>query len=217
MSSSWGLPQPPVRVQPAVLPPAAPPTKAGARKVTRGGYLEARLGDTGDHWVRQFFYLSSGTLTRFADESMSEELEVLPLDYNSTVFETNMRPPTSFQIVARGGSCHLQGLWVVCGCTTPVHAVDSTLGRAVHTASPRSVGKDKDETVAWMTALRAAISNIELDLSDPLCREALRREDEKYQVCFREKRPLGMVLERSGEWALVKVSRTARLVEVEAV
>jgi hypothetical protein len=53
--------------------------------------------------------------------------------------------------------------------------------------------------------MRQCISHCKLDLWDPLCREALKREDEFYEVTFRDKKPLGVVLERSGDWALVKV------------
>lgn len=66
-------------------------------------------------------------------------------------------------------------------------------------------GKAKEDTGGWTLGMRTAISKCRLDLWDPLCREALKLEDEFYEVIFKDKKPLGIVLERSGDWAIVKV------------
>ena len=58
-----------------------------------------------------------------------------------------------------------------------------------------------------MKALRHIIASCQLDPSDPLLREAMQKDDSYYDVVFREKKPLGIVLERSADWAMVKVSR----------
>lgn len=69
-------------------------------------------------------------------------------------------------------------------------------------------GTSKDDTTGWINAIRQCISSCRLDPTDALCVAALEREDDVYEVEFKEKRPLGIVLERAGDWALVKVRRT---------
>jgi hypothetical protein len=61
-------------------------------------------------------------------------------------------------------------------------------------------------TDEWLRALREAILNSTVDEEDPLMVAAGKIPEEFYDVTFTEKKPLGVVLERSGEWALVRVS-----------
>eukprot|EP00953_Heterococcus_sp_UTEX-ZZ885_P013097 7488-Heterococcus_DN1.PRE.1 len=49
----------------------------------------------------------------------------------------------------------------------------------------------------------------EPDGEDPLLAEASKLEDEFYEVTFETKQPLGVVLERSKEWAVVKLANPA--------
>ena len=62
------------------------------------------------------------------------------------------------------------------------------------------------ETAEWVRLIRDAILNSVMDDTDPLLLAALKREDQFYEVTFREHKPLGIVLERAGEWAVVRVS-----------
>ena len=57
-----------------------------------------------------------------------------------------------------------------------------------------------------MKVLRHAIANsTELD-ENPLLVAAKKQKAIYYDVTFETKKPLGLVLERSGEWALVKLA-----------
>jgi len=67
-------------------------------------------------------------------------------------------------------------------------------------------GSSPDETSLWITELRKVISKSKVSTKDPLLAGALRHELQKYDVHFETKKPLGIVLERSREWALVKLS-----------
>jgi hypothetical protein len=73
----------------------------------------------------------------------------------------------------------------------------------------RPTAPDKATLDAWVEAISGAIRSCGLDSYDPLCREAVARlkdEDELYSVTFTAKtKDLGVVLEKSGDWALVKV------------
>ena len=64
----------------------------------------------------------------------------------------------------------------------------------------------KDITSSWIESIREIITKSPLDKKDILLRAALHKskDDVFYEVEFRENRPLGIVLERSGEWAVVK-------------
>jgi hypothetical protein len=67
-------------------------------------------------------------------------------------------------------------------------------------------GASYEDSLAWIKALKAIISSSELDGEDPLIREASKLEDEFYEVAFETKQPLGVVLERTKEWAVVKLA-----------
>lgn len=67
--------------------------------------------------------------------------------------------------------------------------------------------KDDAERTAWTDALREAISKSSRLVSDPLVDAARHLELDLYDVHFDTKRPLGIVLERSAEWAIVKSSK----------
>jgi hypothetical protein len=65
-----------------------------------------------------------------------------------------------------------------------------------------------ESTTAWIHAIRNSIANSVPKADDPLLQAALNRleEDVFYDVSFHEDKPLGLLLERSGEWAIVKLS-----------
>jgi hypothetical protein len=67
-------------------------------------------------------------------------------------------------------------------------------------------GANSEETYAWIKILRKSISESqELD-ENPLLDAAKKQKSIFYDVTFETKKPLGLVLERSGEWALVKLA-----------
>jgi len=67
-------------------------------------------------------------------------------------------------------------------------------------------GADAQDTQRWINHMRTIISQSTVSRSDPLLGGALRKQLDKYDVHFETKKPLGIVLERSREWALVKLS-----------
>jgi len=66
-------------------------------------------------------------------------------------------------------------------------------------------GENPDVTASWIKILRHAIANSK-QLEDPLLLAAKKQKAIFYDVVFETKKPLGLVLERSGDWALVKLA-----------
>ncbi|CAE7505751.1 unnamed protein product, partial [Symbiodinium microadriaticum] len=68
----------------------------------------------------------------------------------------------------------------------------------------------RKECTDWMHALLSAISKSHPEANDPLVSLALQKIDEDvfYDVSFHEKRPLGVVFEKSSEWAIIKHSNS---------
>jgi hypothetical protein len=68
--------------------------------------------------------------------------------------------------------------------------------------------KAPTETTSWIEAIREAISRSYLDTNDPLFQHAMLKIDDDvfYKVAFNEKKPLGVVFERTAEWAVIKTS-----------
>ena len=69
-----------------------------------------------------------------------------------------------------------------------------------------ATSNSKKETQKWVQLLRSCIRACKLDTWDPLCRKALEVEEEYYDIEFKEKKPLGIVLEKASEWPLVKLA-----------
>lgn len=69
----------------------------------------------------------------------------------------------------------------------------------------------KQEMENWITEVRKVIEKVEIDRSDALLRAAIEKIalDVFYEVTFEEYRPLGIVLEKASEWAMVKKSNYA--------
>ena len=85
-----------------------------------------------------------------------------------------------------------------------------TTSKIVHFSTPAV-----DVTTTWIKYLRDSISKCDPYPSDPIFKEALtRQQGDTYDVSFLDHKPLGIVLERSGEWALVKVTKSDAGVQV---
>lgn len=110
------------------------------------------------------------------DENSVEPLDTFVITPSCSVFETNLKPH-AFELV--------------------------TAQKVLHVQSTSDA-----ETSQWIVALRQVITNSKTDEEDPLLRAAMQKaqNDHFYTVTFKEKKPLGVVLERSGEWAIVKLS-----------
>ena len=65
----------------------------------------------------------------------------------------------------------------------------------------------KADTQSWVTTIRRVIGGSKPLADDALVKAAAEkiRQDTFYTVVFEEVKPLGVVLERAGEWAIVKV------------
>ena len=73
-------------------------------------------------------------------------------------------------------------------------------------------------TTTWIQRLREVIAKCDPVPNDLIFKEALLRQPgETYEVKFLDHKPLGIVLERSGEWALVKVAKSDANVQVGSV
>eukprot|EP00633_Aureoumbra_lagunensis_P009696 CAMPEP_0197320666 /NCGR_PEP_ID=MMETSP0891-20130614/61113_1 /TAXON_ID=44058 ORGANISM="Aureoumbra lagunensis, Strain CCMP1510" /NCGR_SAMPLE_ID=MMETSP0891 /ASSEMBLY_ACC=CAM_ASM_000534 /LENGTH=726 /DNA_ID=CAMNT_0042812173 /DNA_START=571 /DNA_END=2751 /DNA_ORIENTATION=+ len=68
-------------------------------------------------------------------------------------------------------------------------------------------GQSSQERDRWTTELRTAIRRSSRLVSDPLVDAAKNIPLDLYELRFQKKQPLGIVLERSAEWALVKSCR----------
>jgi hypothetical protein len=87
-------------------------------------------------------------------------------------------------------------------------------GNVAHLQSPKDV-----VTLVWVDRIGNAAKQCDPFPSDPLFKEALLRQTgESYDVKFLEKRRLGVVFDRSQDWAHIKVSENANLgIEVGSV
>eukprot|EP00518_Triparma_eleuthera_P016001 CAMPEP_0197545766 /NCGR_PEP_ID=MMETSP1320-20131121/673_1 /TAXON_ID=91990 /ORGANISM="Bolidomonas sp., Strain RCC2347" /LENGTH=985 /DNA_ID=CAMNT_0043105301 /DNA_START=176 /DNA_END=3133 /DNA_ORIENTATION=- len=67
-------------------------------------------------------------------------------------------------------------------------------------------GDNPEVTTGWIKKLREASKNSKALEEDPLLLAAKKQKAIFYDVIFETKKPLGLVLERSGDWALVKLA-----------
>ena len=67
-------------------------------------------------------------------------------------------------------------------------------------------GSCPEETRSWIMILRKTINESKHEQEDPLLTAALQQKNVFYDVVFETKKPLGLVLERSANWALVKIA-----------
>lgn len=149
-------------------------------------YMRPPKGGEPSSWPEYFFRLRSSeliVLDVLSDPQKSQIVGEIKITPNCSVFETNLGPNT-FELVSNKRVLHLM---------------------------PTSKERGQKETSSWLEAIRSAISYSFLDTSDPLLQSVmlLIDDDEFYEVCFHEKRPMGVVFERAGEWAIIKTSSNA--------
>ena len=142
------------------------------------GKLKIRPAKGGDVWLEHYFVLTMQELLVLekSDSGQTEVVDLFEIFPSCSVFETNLGQ-FAFELV--------------------------TPKKVLHVKS-----ESRDVTAAWIHKIRTAITNSEPDLSDPILQMAITKleEDVFYDVSFHEDKPLGVVLERSGEWAIVKLS-----------
>lgn len=147
---------------------------------TKRGKLRMRPAKGGDIWDEYFFVLTMTELVVMDRKSdgQMEVIDMYEIHPNCSVFETNLGL-YAFELV--------------------------TPKKVLHVMSD-----SRESTSAWIHAIRASISNSHPEENDPLLTAALAKLDEDifYDVSFLEDKPLGVVLERSGEWAIVKLSNS---------
>jgi hypothetical protein len=141
------------------------------------GTLSMRSTSGSDKWKE--FYAVLTTSEFLVTQRSGDEMvvvELLDVRPNCSVFETNLGSH-AFEVVTPKKVLHL-------ACDT------------------------REAVAAWMDAIRSAIANSPPDPKDTLLAMAMRRieEDVFYDVSFHEKKTLGVVFEKAGEWAVVKHS-----------
>mmetsp|Transcript_14187 Transcript_14187/g.26565 ORF Transcript_14187/g.26565 Transcript_14187/m.26565 type:complete len:1074 (+) Transcript_14187:43-3264(+) len=147
---------------------------------TKRGKLRLRPAKGGDIWDEFYFVLTMNELLVMEknDEGQMEVIDVHDIHPSCSVFETNLGL-YAFELV--------------------------TSKRVLHVMS-----ESREGTAAWIHAIRTSIANSQPENNDPLLQAAMIKleEDVFYDVSFVEDKPLGVVLERSGEWAVVKLSNS---------
>lgn len=145
---------------------------------TKRGKLRMRPQKGGDVWDEYYFVLTASELLVMEknSEGQMEVIDLYEIHPNCSVFETNLGH-YAFELV--------------------------TSKKVLHVMSD-----SRESTAAWIHAIRSSIANSQPETDDPLLQAALAKmeEDVFYDVSFFEDKPLGVVLERSGEWAIVKLS-----------
>lgn len=144
------------------------------------GRLKVRPPKGGDLWEEREFVLTTTEMILFerapGGTGFRKIHDVYHIYPSCSVFETNLGP-YAFELVTSEKVLHV-------------------------------MAESKESTTLWMAALKEVIMNADPEPNEPLLLAALKknREDVFYDVVFREDRPLGVVLERTGEWAVVKLS-----------
>lgn len=142
------------------------------------GKLKVRPAKGGDDWVEHYFVLTMKELLMLekSESGQTEVVDLYDIFPSCSVFETNLGQ-FAFELV--------------------------TPRKVLHVKSD-----SREVTAAWIHNIRNAIAESEPDMTDPILQLAITKmeEDVFYDVSFHEDKPLGVVLERSGEWAIVKLS-----------
>mmetsp|Transcript_1761 Transcript_1761/g.3319 ORF Transcript_1761/g.3319 Transcript_1761/m.3319 type:complete len:682 (-) Transcript_1761:196-2241(-) len=144
------------------------------------GELQVRPSKGGDVWIDHSFVLTTTELlvleTTTSDQTeASEVVGMYDICPSCSVFETNLGQFT-FELV--------------------------TPRKILHVKS-----ESREVTAAWIDCIRKVIADSEPNMADPVLQLAIAKieEDVFYDVSFHDdKVPLGIVFERSGEWAMVK-------------
>lgn len=152
-------------------------TSAVEVRVLREGPLHIRPPKGGENWP--LFTVRVTNTSVEVVESASDGLAIansFPLTLSCAAFETNLGAH-AFEVVTPTSVLHLRA-------------------------------ENKEELDIWIKTIRDVILRSRPDPSDPLFHEAMMKinSDVIYDVVFPESKPLGIVLERAGEWGIVKIS-----------
>lgn len=145
-------------------------------EVLKKGKLKMRPAKGGEVWDDFIFLLSPQSMTALDEVTGTQVIETFHINPSCSVFETNLGR-NAFELV--------------------------TPKRVLHV-----MAESREATSGWIKVLRETISKSALETNDPLLVAALDKMklDVMYHVSFHEDKPLGVVLERSGEWAIVKLA-----------
>jgi PH domain len=160
-------------------------TRQGLPNMIKKGYLKMRPPKGGEVWPEELFFLNEALMVVVDKDAEDETQARIVSDYaitpNCSVFETNLGVNT-FELVTAQRVLHVQAT-------------------------------SRDDLISWVEAIKEAIARSYLDTSDPLFQHAILKIDDDYfyDVTFHEKRSLGVVFERTGEWAVIKSSNEAHV------
>ena len=158
-------------------------TTQGIPNQIKQGLLRMRPPKGGDVWPQHHFFINEHAMivvdSEPEDATNARIMGEYSISPNCSVFETNLGTST-FELV--------------------------TAKKVLHVQAPTPT-----ELVEWVEAVREAIARSFLDTTDPLFQQSMICIDDDvfYTVHFTEKRPLGVVFERSGDWAIIKSSSNA--------
>ncbi len=144
--------------------------------IIKKGRLRMRPSKGGEVWDEFNFALTASAMIVLDPDTGVNVVETYVINPSCSVFETNLGR-NAFELVTPKKVLHVQS--------------DS-----------------RDISNGWIKVLRETISESSLETNDPLLRAAIEKmkDDVIYNVSFHEDKPLGVVLERSGEWAIVKLA-----------
>jgi hypothetical protein len=144
--------------------------------VLKKGKLKMRPAKGGELWDDFNFTLTPTAMIALDEITGTQVIETFHINPTCSVFETNLGR-NAFELV--------------------------TPKRVLHV-----MAESREVTSSWIKVLREAISQSTLEPNDPLLAAAIEKmkSDVIYSTSFHEDKPLGVVLERSGEWAIVKLA-----------
>lgn len=149
---------------------------ADSNTVLKKGKLKMRPVKGGELWDDFNFLLTPSAMIALDEITGTQVIETFPISPSCSVFETNLGR-NAFELVTPKKVLHV-------------------------------LAENREATSSWIKILRETISNSKLETKDPLLINAMEKmkDDVIYNVSFHEDKPLGVVLERSGEWAIVKLA-----------
>lgn len=147
-----------------------------AEPVLRKGVLKMRSAKGVDTWEPFLFVLTPSKVTAFDTTNKNLVRATFFVSPICSVFETNLCK-NAFEFVTPKQILHVQA-------------------------------ENKDEVDRWIKDIRDAINESPLEDNNPFLDGALAKipTDVMYDASFFEEKPLGIVLERAGEWAMVKIA-----------
>ena len=144
--------------------------------VLKKGRLKMRPAKGGELWDDFNFTLTASSMTALDEITGTQVIETFHISPSCSVFETNLGR-NAFELVTPKKVLHV-------------------------------LAESREITSSWIKVLRETIAQSELETNDPLLVAAIEKmnADTVYNTSFHEDKPLGVVLERSGEWAIVKLA-----------